>query len=90
MANPSFPLPDYLKAQEELFRAATRQLQSRSNPQSLSEAAEWMLDNFYLVQQSCRQIREDMPPSFYRQLPKLAAGPCRVIRASMPSRKNWS
>ena len=45
MAQPSFPLPDYLQAQEELFRAATRQLQSRSAPQSLSEAAEWLPDN---------------------------------------------
>jgi len=34
-----------------------------------------MLDNFYLAQQSLRQIREDMPRGFYRQLPKLAAGP---------------
>ena len=74
MANPSFPLPDYLKAQEALFRAATRQLQSGSNPPSLSEAAEWLPDNFYLVQQTCRQIREDMPASFYRQLPKRDAG----------------
>src|SRR5512136_94472 len=74
MANPSFPLPNYLKAQEELFRAATRQLQSKSTPQSLSEAAEWLPDNFYLVQQTCRQIREDMPASFYRQLPQRDAG----------------
>jgi cyclic beta-1,2-glucan synthetase len=34
-----------------------------------------MLDNFYLVQQTLRQILEDMPPGFYRQLPQLAAGP---------------
>src|SRR5512147_1632151 len=75
MAHPSFPLSAYLKAQEELFRAATRQLQSQSNPQSLSEAAEWLPDNFYLVQQTCRQVREDMPVSFYRQLPVHDAGP---------------
>ena len=64
-----------MHAQEELFRAATRQLQSKSNTQSLSEAAEWLPDNFYLVQQTCRQIREDMPSSFYHQLPKRDAGP---------------
>nr|MBP7687213.1 hypothetical protein [Thermoflexales bacterium] len=77
MAQPLFPLPAYLKAQEALFRAATRQLQSRSHPQSLSEAAEWLPDNFYLVQQTCRQIREDMPASFYRQLPRRDVGPLR-------------
>ena len=42
--------------------------------EALSHAAEWMLDNFYLAQQSLRQVREDMPRSFYRQLPKLVAG----------------
>ena len=57
MAPPSFPLPHYLAAQEKLFRAATLQLQSKSDVPSLSEAAEWLPDNFYLVQQTCRQIR---------------------------------
>ncbi|MBN1921667.1 MAG: hypothetical protein JW892_10510, partial [Anaerolineae bacterium] len=74
MADSSFPLPKYLQAQEELFREATRQLQSKSNPQSLSAAAEWLPDNSYLVQQICRQIREDMPAGFYRQLPKCDRG----------------
>ncbi len=50
-------------------------MQSKSNTPSLSEAAEWLPDNFYLVQQTCRQIREDMPSNFYRQLPKRGAGP---------------
>ena len=49
MAHPSLLLPNYLHAQEVLFRAATRQLQSKSAPQSFSEAAEWLPDNFYLV-----------------------------------------
>ena len=75
MAKSSFPLPNYLHAQEEQFRAATRQLQAKSNTQPLSTSAEWLLDNFYLVQQTCRQIREDMPSNFYRQLPKRDAGP---------------
>src|SRR4051812_47134378 len=34
-----------------------------------SRAGEWMLDNFYVVEQTVRQIEEDMPPSYYRQLP---------------------
>ncbi|MEX2356339.1 MAG: hypothetical protein WD535_04805, partial [Thermaerobacterales bacterium] len=40
-----------------------------------SYAAEWLLDNYYLVQQSIRQAREDLPAGYYRQLPELAAGP---------------
>ncbi len=64
-----------LKAQETFLQATVVFFQSISGQQTLSRAAEWMLDNFYLAQQSLRQIREDMPQGFYRQLPKLAAGP---------------
>ena len=64
-----------LKAQEAFLRATVVFFQSTAGQQALSHAAEWMLDNFYLAQQSLRQIREDMPRGFYRQLPKLAAGP---------------
>jgi cyclic beta-1,2-glucan synthetase len=66
---------DQLREREWLVRDATARFRDASPKEPLSYAAEWMLDNFYLVQQSLRQIREDMPPGFYRQLPKLAAGP---------------
>ena len=38
-------------------------------------AAEWLLDNYHLVEEQIREIRDDLPPGYYRQLPKLAAGP---------------
>jgi len=38
-------------------------------------AAEWFVDNFHVVDAVVRQVREDLPPGFYRQLPKLADGP---------------
>ena len=38
----------------------------------LAYAAEWLLDNFFVVQQTIRQIREDLPLGYYRELPKLA------------------
>ena len=38
-------------------------------------AAEWFVDNFHVVDAVGRQVREDLPQSFYRQLPKLAEGP---------------
>ena len=67
-----------LKAQEALLRDTVVALRTGSSGQeALSHAAEWLLDNYYLAQQSLRQIREDMPRGFYRQLPKLAAGPLR-------------
>ena len=36
-----------------------------------SRAGEWMLDNFYIVKQTIRQIEEDLPYSFLYELPKL-------------------
>jgi cyclic beta-1,2-glucan synthetase len=40
----------------------------------ITPAAEWVLDNYHLVEEQIREIREDLPPGFYRQLPKLADG----------------
>ena len=42
---------------------------------AITPAAEWVLDNYHVVEEQIREIREDLPPQFYRQLPKLAAGP---------------
>ena len=41
----------------------------------ITPAAEWLLDNYHLVEEQIREIREDLPPSYYRLLPKLAEGP---------------
>lgn len=38
-------------------------------------AAEWLLDNYHLVEAHVREVRTDLSPGFYRQLPKLADGP---------------
>jgi cyclic beta-1,2-glucan synthetase len=38
-------------------------------------AAEWFVDNFHVVDAVVRQVREDLPRGFYRQLPKLAEDP---------------
>ena len=35
-------------------------------------AAEWLLDNYHVVEEQIREIRDDLPPGDYRQLPKLA------------------
>lgn len=62
--------------QKQQLKAAHRYFQqSAATELTLSYAAEWLLDNFYVVQQVVRQIDEDLPPGFYRRLPKLAAGP---------------
>jgi len=42
---------------------------------AVAPAAEWLLDNYHLVEEHIREIREDLPPNYYRQLPKLTEGP---------------
>ncbi|MGE0114324.1 MAG: glucoamylase family protein [Steroidobacteraceae bacterium] len=42
---------------------------------AVTPAAEWLIDNYHLVEAQTRQIKDDLPPPFYRQLPKLASGP---------------
>lgn len=42
---------------------------------SVAPAAEWLLDNYHIVEEQIREIRDDLPPGYYRQLPKLAEGP---------------
>jgi cyclic beta-1,2-glucan synthetase len=41
---------------------------------SISPAAEWLVDNFHIVEEQLREIREDLPKSYYYELPKLAEG----------------
>ncbi|HYE96911.1 MAG TPA: glucoamylase family protein [Rubricoccaceae bacterium] len=43
--------------------------------QSLTPAAHWLLDNFYLIRDQVRQVREDLPWNYYRILPRLEGGP---------------
>jgi cyclic beta-1,2-glucan synthetase len=41
----------------------------------ITPGAEWLVDNFHLVEEQVREIRTDLPPAFSRQLPKLRNGP---------------
>ena len=54
------------------YRASAASLQAG---QPVTPAAEWLLDNFHLVELQLRQISADLPPGYYRQLPKLGSGP---------------
>ncbi|MHB8381389.1 MAG: GH36-type glycosyl hydrolase domain-containing protein [Candidatus Binataceae bacterium] len=42
---------------------------------AITPAAEWLVDNFHVVEEQIREIRDDLPRGYYRQLPKLADGP---------------
>ena len=55
----------------EYYRATASSIQQGS---TITPASEWLVDNFYIVEEQLREIRDDMPPGFYRRLPKLASG----------------
>jgi cyclic beta-1,2-glucan synthetase len=54
------------------YRASALELESG---RGVVPAEEWLLDNYHLVEAQVREIRDDLPLGYYRQLPKLADGP---------------
>ncbi|SBV90504.1 Protein NdvB [uncultured Alphaproteobacteria bacterium] len=65
-------LRDNARVLRAAYKASAEELESG---QGQVPAAKWLLDNYHLVETQIREIRNDMPPGYYRQLPKLADGP---------------
>ncbi len=55
----------------EYYQAIARAIHREQN---ITPAAQWLVDNFYIVEEQLREIRNHLPVSFYRKLPKLASG----------------
>jgi cyclic beta-1,2-glucan synthetase len=53
------------------YRAIARAIQEE---QTITPAAEWLVDNFHIVDEQLREIQDDLPAGYYRKLPKLASG----------------
>jgi len=54
---------------------AQKHLASRfAGEEALPKAAEWFLDNYYLLRRVARQIADELPRGFVRRLPELASG----------------
>ena len=41
----------------------------------ITPAAEWLLDNFYLIEEQIRTAKRHLPKGYSRELPRLARGP---------------
>ncbi|GIV79302.1 MAG: cyclic beta 1-2 glucan synthetase [Litorilinea sp.] len=67
-------LRERLDGCEELLTQAHSHFASQAGDErwQRSRVAEWLLDNYYVVRQTIRQIQEDMPARYYAQLPKLS------------------
>ena len=62
----------HLSDWEHALLAAYQFFQSTSvKDLAFSRAGEWMLDNYYIVEQTVHQIKEDLPKGYFNRLPKL-------------------
>ena len=64
-------LEDNGRKLEAAYRALVEALRQG---RSISPAAEWLVDNYHIVEEQLREIRQDLPKSYYHELPKLASG----------------
>ena len=75
-ASRGLPLARRLADNGVVLREAYRSIVSAINEgRPITPAAEWLVDSYHLVETQIRDIRSDLPPGYYRQLPKLASGP---------------
>jgi len=41
---------------------------------AVSPAGEWLIDNFHIIEDQVREVREDLPEDYYLELPKISIG----------------
>jgi len=58
-----------------LLRAYRAMVTAVETAETIPPAAEWLIDNFHLVEKQIREIQTSLSPGYYRRLPKLAEGP---------------
>ena len=74
-----FPIPARLKQLKQFFQAAYNYFEQATKTQvALSNASEWLLDNFYVLEQALQVVEDDLPADYYSRLPKIVSGPTRV------------
>ena len=60
---------------EEILRAFNRATLAVNPNRSITPAAEWLLDNFYLIEEQIQLARRHLPRGYSRELPRLLHGP---------------
>jgi cyclic beta-1,2-glucan synthetase len=61
-----------LKEDARTLRATYTALADDARTESVSPAAERLLDNYHIISAAARDIHHDLPPSFFRRLPMVA------------------
>ena len=64
-----------LAENERILRAYIRATRTANPNRRITAAAEWLLDNFYLLEEQIQMARRHLPRGYSRELPRLLAGP---------------
>ena len=64
-----------LDENERLLRAYNRASYTVDQARRITPAAEWILDNFYLIEEQIQMARRHLPRGYSRELPRLTTGP---------------
>ena len=59
----------HVRALREIYIA----LADDARQEAMSPAAEWLLDNFHIISAAAHDIHHDLPASFFKRLPRVAA-----------------
>ena len=60
---------------EQILRAYNRATQVVDQTRRVTHAAEWLLDNFYLIEEQIQMARRHLPRGYSHELPRLISGP---------------
>ncbi len=67
-------LLDRLGENEEVLRTFNRSTLTVDHSRRITPAAEWLLDNFYLIEEQIQLARRHLPRGYSRELPRLVNG----------------
>ena len=65
-----------LDRNEHSLRAFNSATLAVGSNRRITPAAEWLLDNFYLIEEQIQMARRHLPRGYSRELPRLSNGPC--------------
>ena len=69
------PLLSRLRENGDVLLIAYRELARAIREETLvTPAAEWLVDNFHLVEAQLHDVRESLPVDYYQELPKISSG----------------
>lgn len=72
---PRYSLESRMNKNFKFITTVYKELNEYSNVRSsVTPAAEWLLDNFYIIEEQIKEIRQNLSRKYYSQLPRLKAG----------------